>query len=104
MQKFFRTERLHRASTVRDLPQISQNFGLTSFDAPKVNLIMSDTTDGELIVCVNTDGKVWRTNSGTTANAATVWTEVATAKPAGGSIFAIAVTPDKQIYVLYRDP
>ena len=85
--------------------QISQEFGLSgSTTAPKVSLIISHFTDGDLIVCVTSDKKVWRTNSGTTATNATVWNEITVNKPAGGNIYAIAITPNSHIYVLYKSP
>lgn len=85
--------------------QISQDFGLYgSINAPKVSLIISHFADGDLIVCVTSDKKVWCTSSGTTANDATVWDEIAVNKPAAGNINAIAITPDGHIYVLYKTP
>jgi len=81
--------------------QISQDFGFTIINGHRVNTIISDAVDGELIICVTADQRVWRTDSGTTANSATVWNEVTVNKPVGGGINAIAITPDKHVYVLY---
>lgn len=85
--------------------QISQEFGLSgSTSSPKVSLIISHFTDGDLIVCITSDKKVWVTNSGTTATDTTVWNEVILNKPVGGNINAVAITPDSHIYVLYKSP
>jgi len=94
--------RLDQAGICR---QISQEFGLSgSANSPKVGLIISHFTDGDLIVCVTTDQRVWRTDSGTTATDVTVWNEISLDKPAMGTINAVAITPDSHIYVLYKTP
>lgn len=50
--------------------------------------------------CVTGDGKLWRTPGPGTPGPATVWTEVATGRPAGASIRAIAQMPSGPVYVL----
>lgn len=85
--------------------QISQDFGLINNNYwPRVKNIISHFTDSDLIISIDTDNTVWRTNAGSTADSTTVWNQVTNNQPANSTIYAVAITPDSHIYVLMRTP
>lgn len=84
--------------------QISQNFGYTALNGPRVNIIVAHPSDPNIFICsTNINQRVWQTNAGAAANASTVWNEITTNKPAVATVInAITITPDGHIYVLYK--
>lgn len=105
------TLRLQRAFVVRIdqaaiATQISQDLGASD---RRVEAVAASPTDPDLL-CVATwvpatgERGVWRTTAGSTAGSSTVWTEIATDKPAGAEISSITIDSAGKIYVLLRSP
>ena len=79
--------------------QISQEMGL--FGA-QVNIVVAHPTNANILYCGTTDQRVLSTNSGSTANASTVWTEATAGKPAGLSLSSNAIDDSGNVYVLLQ--
>jgi hypothetical protein len=69
-----------------------------------VKIVSIHPSDANVLYCVTGDDRVWTTNAGAAASAATVWTEVATGRPAAVSISSLAVTPAGEAYVMLGSP
>jgi hypothetical protein len=81
--------------------RISQNFGLNGVQVETVAVGPSGTDVG---YCATSDNRVWQTSPLSTANAGTVWSEVATGRPVAVRISAIAIGAAGDVYVLAPYP
>jgi len=79
--------------------QISQEMGLNQ---AQVNIVADHPTDADILYCGTNDQRVFSTNSGSTANASTVWAEATTDKPSGLQMSSIAIDPAGNAYVLLQ--
>jgi hypothetical protein len=79
--------------------RISQDFGATSVSAVCVSAAGPDVG-----YCATSDNRVWTTPSVSAASAATVWTEVATARPAFIQLGSITIDAASNVYVLASWP
>jgi hypothetical protein len=79
--------------------QISQNF----YDqAP--NIVARSPVDPDILFCATPDQRLFTTNSGSSASAATVWTEVRGGKPGGLAMGSIEIDRAGNVYVLLQEP
>jgi hypothetical protein len=76
--------------------QISQDF----LQHRAVKLVARHPGDANFLYCTTEDDRVFFTNTGATAGPGTVWTEIATNRPAGADINGLCVSPSGQAYVL----
>ncbi len=79
--------------------QISQEMGLNE---ASVNIISAHPTDANILCCGTTDQRVFSTNSGSTANASTVWSEATGNKPPGIQMSSIDIDNSGDVYVLLQ--
>jgi hypothetical protein len=79
--------------------RISQDFGATSVSAVCVSAAGPDVG-----YCATSDNRVWTTPSVSAASAATVWTEVATARPAFIQLGSLTIDAASNVYVLASWP
>jgi hypothetical protein len=80
--------------------QISQDF----VGAGGVRFVAPHPTDPNVLYCATNNNKVFTTNVGATAGPTTVWTEVATGKPAAASIGWVALDSTGRTFVLLLSP
>ena len=80
--------------------KISQDFN----GEGNIRIIGVHPTDANFLYCATNSQKVWRTNTGSTASPATVWTEMATGRPLGLNITGLAITTGGLAYVLLSQP
>lgn len=81
--------------------QISQDFGQNN---RRVTIVAAHPTDADILYCATNDQRLWMTNSGSTASASTVWTEITGGKPASLTISSMTIDPAGNVYVLLRQP
>jgi hypothetical protein len=80
--------------------RISQDFG----SAVSVSVVCVSSAGQDVGYCGTSDGRVWTTPSISTAGTATVWTEIATSRPASIQIASLVVDANGNVYVLASWP
>jgi hypothetical protein len=79
--------------------EISQDFSPSTIGALAV-----EPTDADRLYCATSDGRVWTTDTATTASASTVWSEIADGRPGGGGTPTLTVDASGTPYALLGFP
>jgi len=80
--------------------RISQDFGAAGVSA----VCVAASSGGDAGYCATSDNRVWTTPSISAATAATVWTEVATGRPATVAVSSLTIDAGGNAYILASFP